>query len=101
MSGLPDSAQRSRSASPARLSGGDSKIAPSMLCGSSAATSSPHFSASSVPNDQPSNQRPGSPAPTANETAAATSYRSVSPSPNPPSLVPRSDVVPLVLKRST
>ena len=64
-------------------------------------STAPYMRASSVPKDQPTSQRLGSPRSTANRTAASTSYRSPMPSSNVPSLVPRGDDVPRVLKRST
>src|SRR6185437_15615033 len=95
VSGLPDAAQLSRSLSPARRSGGDSRMPPWTP------GSRPQRSVSSVPNDQPDSQMSGSPASTAYRTAASTSSRSVSPPPNSPSLLPCSDSVPRVLNRST
>ena len=83
----------------ARCSGGESRTAPS----TSAATGSvaPYISASSVPKDQPTSQRLGSPRSTAKRTAASTSSRSPMPSSKEPWLVPRGEEVPRVLKRST
>src|SRR5260370_15422170 len=57
--------------------------------------------ASEVGDEQASSHRAGRPASAAQDTPAATSYRSDSPSPNSPSLVPWSDDVPRLLNRST
>ncbi len=83
------------SASVARCSGGESRMAPSM------SWSRPYLSAISVPNDQPTSQGRGRPRSCTKSIAAARSNASARPPSKAPSLVPRGDVVPRVLNRST
>ena len=79
-----------------RCRGGERRIAPSI-----GVTRSPYLSATSVPNDQPTSHGCGSPSSTTNRIAASRSSRSSTPSPNEPCDVPRGDVTPRKLNRST